>query len=331
MGQRLAALLAVLVGAGMFAAASAPAAAVGVGWRCDPNATVAGQTFLAATKPEISSVEAVVPWDADAVITGWEVDSVHELGPTAQRLEVYEARNEANQYAKVGESNMEMLKGRGNTFDTRIPVDGGESVGLWGPNGTLVCNQEDGATSLRSDGGGALGETKAFVSEAGIGTPAVAWVERDADHDGFGDETQDRCPDRRSIGRDCPISLKVWDTTVKRCAITLAVTPDADTRIHVRGEVLWYARQEGKDAANQGERRLVGVKLSGGERVVQRGRTARFSVPLREPLLGRLRRLSASRSILARLEIFFIEGDTLERERKHHVPLWGRKGLGSRK
>lgn len=302
----------------------APAAALpfGVGWRCDANATVADRTLLATVEPGVSGGNGIVPRGADSVITRWEVDGVNELGPIAQRLEVYEAQGGSGQYAKVGASGMEMLGGLASSFDTRIPVDGGEFVGLWGPNGTLVCEREDGATSLRSDGVGAQGETKAFEAADGTGTPVVAWAEPDSDRDGYGDETQDRCPDERSFDSDCPIRVKVSRWVVRRHAIWIGVTPEAPARIGVSGIVGWQV------PGGRGNHERGVAHLSGGTMRLCGGLRAHFRVPLPGRVLQQLERLRPRHSILAQLQIQVTDRHGFVSERERRVPLWGRKGLG---
>jgi hypothetical protein len=300
--------------------------AVGVGYRCTANTVAQNRTLLVAGQYGSTSIlQATV----GGVITGWGVEVAAGTGPTAQQLVVFEPLGNGA-YRKIAESRLETVSPGSNSFNTRIPVKGGESVGLFGPTGTLACDEEaetherdaegnpvepSQAISLGAAGITVVGGTMAFETLHGIGTPVTSSVEPDQDADGYGDYSQDRCRRTASRGSDCPIGSKIVGAEVKRRAIVIAIRAQARAAINVQGQVLWHDRTDG---------RLVGVHLDGDSKPVQAGRTARFKVPLPRPVLRRLDRLPRSKSLVARIEAFVIDSDGRESERRRRVRLWGR-------
>ncbi|HET6998887.1 MAG TPA: hypothetical protein VFI03_09875 [Solirubrobacterales bacterium] len=326
MGKRLA-----LIAVGAAALALPPASAsaeqgptgIAVGWRCTANTTLPNQTLLAAGQVG-TNILPIVPTGADSVITGWEVGMGAGLGPIAQRLQVFEPLG-SGQYKKVAESRTETVSGGpSNFFKARITVSGGESVGLFGPGGTLACD-EPGATSLRSEGGAAVGETRSFVLESAVGTPLSVSVEPDHDRDGYGDGTQDRCPESASRGSDCPIGVRISGVAVNQRAILLEVTPKAWARINVRGEFRWRApsTSPGKPGL------LVGTDRNTGSKRVGANDPRGFRLPLPEQVLRRLDRMRAGESMAARIEVQVTDRQGWQSERSRLVVMWGRNSARS--
>jgi hypothetical protein len=292
--------------------------ATGVGYRCTANTVVPNRTLLVAGEPATDWLR-VVPSGADSVIAGWGVNVGPGTGPIAQRLVVFEPVGNGA-YRKVAESKLETLSAGTNSFAARIPVKGGESVGLFGPQGTLACNgeaekfEQTSAVSLRSEGSAPLGGSLTFAIENGLGTPLRSGVEPDNDGDGYGDYSQDRCDETASRGSDCPIGVQIGRTTVKERAILVRVTPAKWARIDVGGQVLWKA-----------DGLLVGVDLDGGKKKrVRGGRTAVFRVPLPPPVLRQLEHRSPDQSMIARIGAFVTDRDGWESDRSRRVAMWGR-------
>jgi hypothetical protein len=327
-------LLAVVAGfavAGLLPATAASEryeVAVGVGYRCTADAVVQNRTLLVAGQYGSTSIlQATV----GGVITGWGVEVAPGTAPLAQQLVVFEPLGNGT-YRKVAESRLETVSPGINSFETRLPVKGGESVGLFGPAGTLACDEkaetqerdaegnqiEPGeAISLGAEGSTAVGGTLTFETLHRVGTPLPSAIEPDQDGDDYGDYSQDRCRGTASRGSDCPIGSKIVGAEVKRRAIVIAIKAQARAGINVQGQVLWHDRP-GPNG------RLVGVHLDGGSKPVRAGRTAYFRVPLPRPVLRRLARLPRGKSLVARIEAFVTDRDGWESERRRRVRLWGR-------
>lgn len=307
---------------------------VGVGYRCTANSVVQDRTLLVAGQyGSTNMLQATV----GGIITGWGLEVAPGIGPMAQQLVVFEPLGNGA-YRKIAESRPETVSAGINSFNARIPVKGGESVGLFGPDGTLACDGEaetrerdaegnpiepSQAISQGAAGSTVVGGSMAFENLQGVGTPLSSGVEPDHDGDGYGDYSQDRCRETASRGSDCPIRSKIVGAKVNRRAILIAITPQARATINVQGEVLWQDRPGPKG-------RLVGVYLDGGSKLVRARHTAHFRVPLPRPVLRRLNHLPHRRSLVARIDAFVTDSDGWESERRRRVPLRGRsKGRSS--
>ncbi len=115
-----------------------------------------------------------------------------------------------------------------HSFKTRIPVDGGERLGLYGQAGggfTYTC-------AYGFEGGPANRIIWGNVPQPVIGGPPVtppaevtgervpveAKLEPDADKDNFGDETQDQCSTNAATQGPCPVpqALPAPDTKITK-------------------------------------------------------------------------------------------------------------------
>ena len=107
----------------------------------------------------------------------------------------------------VGESSGVATAGT-NTFNVRIPVQAGDAVGAADTGGTLLACEEasPGAFIGVVLGNPVTGATVPFEAnpEEHSQLPIFATVEPDADGDGYGDETQDKCPTDASTHEACP-------------------------------------------------------------------------------------------------------------------------------
>jgi hypothetical protein len=246
----------------------------------------------------------VVP--VDGVITSWRVEVEPGQPQLAQRLEVFQVVSEAEEYRKLAESTFVNVSEGVNSFPARIPVREGNSIGLHGEVETLFCDKEEGAISALHDGAVALGETRVFKASAATGTPLTVRVEPDGDADGYGDETQDRCPRGAAYQGECPTVTLRTGAVVKRRAILLTVRASGEASVRVYGQVGWGLKvrphQQGgtaKESATQKTRLIVGLR--GGTKEVVGGRATRFRIPLPKPALRRLGRLTPKESLKARI------------------------------
>ena len=80
-----------------------------------------------------------------------------------------------------------------------------------------VFSAAPGETFLLFGGDLADGDSDVFTLDTGgFRVNIFAVLESDADHDGFGDETQDQCPTNASTQGPCPVAPVTPVTTVKR-------------------------------------------------------------------------------------------------------------------
>jgi hypothetical protein len=99
------------------------------------------------------------------------------------------------------------------SFKTRVPVKGGERLGLYGLTGLYTC-----AYGFKNGPGNriiwgnipappTIGAPPVLASNGDVmeeRVPVEAKLEPDADHDNFGDETQDQCPTNATTQGPCP-------------------------------------------------------------------------------------------------------------------------------
>jgi len=122
-------------------------------------------------------------------------------------------------YAVLGSSAAETVEasayGKITTFQTRLPISAGGYVGLVPPRFTTLASRSPelpGSTYVllddAPDGGEvALGGYTPVAGEALYD----ADIEPDADHDGYGDVSQDSCPGDASTHGACPLATAIVD------------------------------------------------------------------------------------------------------------------------
>jgi hypothetical protein len=293
--------------AALLLTASTASAATEVGWDCTANGSEPGWTLLAASGSNLPMADYVPP-EGPKVITGWRVKVGPGLGSLPQRLEVFEIKNEEHEFEKIGESATETLVEGTNSFETRIAADEGDSVGLYGPAGTLVC-REAGAVSRLFEGSVATGEVKPFktvdkdLMPLEVGTPLVVTVEDDRDGDGYGDETQDKCLENAALHTNCPPVTAQSKAEAKQKSILVRVGVSSEATIDVYGQVGWGFKPSPKlkTAGSKPTRLIIG--LSGPKRTVLPGKRVPFRVPLPKAVLRRLGRLTPKESLTAKLTV----------------------------
>ena len=203
----------------LLASLVAVAALVILPWVLPGRADAATQLGQVAPSPLLSPSgnftqfqTATIPYTVPlpgGVITGWSHRGTPEDDSAGSgRLQVWRRVGMTNDFSLVGRSNLESFAaGVLNLFTTRVPVSGGEILGLRAAE--MAGSRYDGVagdTVLELLGGDpAPGETRG----AGPPQPATlvnvaAVLEPDADGDGFGDESQDQCPTNATTQGPCP-------------------------------------------------------------------------------------------------------------------------------
>lgn len=157
------------------------------------------------------------------VITGWShMGSAEDGSAGSGRLQLWRQVGMTTGFFLVGRSDLESFTaGIVNSFATRLPVSGGEILGLRGENAASTSGGMAGDNVLELSGGDpAAGETRSAV---GAPDPVTlvnvsAVLEPDADNDGFGDETQDQCPTNATTQGPCPATATGQRAaTLKKC------------------------------------------------------------------------------------------------------------------
>ena len=145
------------------------------------------------------------------VITSWTSSVSGDSQPMA--LRIYTGSPSGSQFTPVAESAVETFPdGQPNSFPTRISVSGGEMLGLHVEgvhfaNGCIYLAASSTDLWGLADTVMPVGQTETDSTKVPMERLNVSAVlEPDADHDGYGDETQDQCPTDPSTQGPCPVT-----------------------------------------------------------------------------------------------------------------------------
>jgi uncharacterized repeat protein (TIGR01451 family) len=192
----------------LFAVGSASASTtIGQNGAGGPGTCGAGNTFVQTGTG--SGVPSYVVPAGGGVITSWSFLAGSTTGEQ-DKLKVVRPTGTANQFVVVGESLLEtMTPSTLNTFPLRIPVQAGDLLGLFTVDGNdcIVSTHTPGNTDAyvaQTDPPPATTFTGIPESSSGEAYNVSAVVEPDADHDNWGDDTQDKCGGATGSVQGCP-------------------------------------------------------------------------------------------------------------------------------
>ena len=143
------------------------------------------------------------------VITSWSFQA--GASPPTLKLKVARPAG-ANTFTIVGQSVLQApAPSVVSSFPTRVPMEAGDVLGFYVDasggcagfvgSGTTLYQFFEGAGQPSADL--PPGSTATFTQAANIQLDISAILEPDADNDGFGDETQDRCPTSAATQNEC--------------------------------------------------------------------------------------------------------------------------------
>jgi hypothetical protein len=145
---------------------------------------------------------------SDGVITRWDYQAAASNAP---QLKFKVGRHvTGSTYSIVGESGVvSPAPGTLNHFPIRIPVRRGDLLGFYTVTGGGCDQSNPFFTELTATADVAPGTQGSFTAEMDFSNYEMdvsASLEPDADHDGFGDETQDQCPTNGTTQGPCPVT-----------------------------------------------------------------------------------------------------------------------------
>jgi hypothetical protein len=277
-------------------------AATTVGNSCTPNEALEAEALVVGLANAPSNpLPVAVP--SAGVITSWTFNGLSF--PTSAsfkaQLKVLRPTSTPEQFTVAGETALTPVVVGINTFPARIPVQAGDLIaeaGLVTKEGEskpmvefckgLAAFERIGATP-----NGALGTSVMVVEEEStLGVPITVAVEPDADHDGYGDETQDQCPTDATTQGPCPtkaappapapITLSA-SAAAKKGLVTVTLTTSAQATVSVGGTV-----KLGKGKT---------TTLSGGTQIVAPGTLAKFTVLFPAKLKAALKQTPKSKKL----------------------------------
>lgn len=279
-------------------AAPAASAAVEVGDECVANVAEGPYSMF----PEETATAGPLPLatPVSGVVTSWKVNSAFPES-VPERLAVFRATNSAGTFQVVGESNEISVGPGSNVFPTRISVQAGDRMGLVGvtvdsPAYCFTGNSGDHAWFFNGSAG--TGSAHLFAAGVEVRVPVVAVIEPDRDGDGYGDQTQDGCPQSAAYHGPCPtIALDTFPIVLKRSILVLVGASETSS-VQVFGQVGWKPRHKGGALASKTSKPAgpkstgVVVGLSGGLTTVKPGEVTPFNVKLPKSVMRHLSQLS---------------------------------------
>ena len=223
------------------------------------------------------------------MITKWKVNISPTPGSGLLRLIAFHpvTAGSPGSAQVLGESTVTAFGGQ-NSFDARIPVSAGDRIALGSGGGedTIVCKSEasPGAIGIVVSTPG-VGGTVPYVEQpsAPFRVPLAAVLEPDADHDGFGDETQDKCPQVATTQGPCP-AVTIDAVSLKgKNSVTVLVAVNETAPVSVTGTV---KLGKGKKA-----------KLKAPTKSLTPGPIGKFKLKFPGSLKERLKELDAGQSL----------------------------------
>jgi hypothetical protein len=270
------------------ASPAAADAATQVGNTCTANEAIKNLTAVQLSKgpggPPLTVPQA-------GVITSWSTNVIPFTGSLGQQMRVFRPTANPSALQVVGESEPAAVVAGANTFATRVPVQAGDRVGLGPagggsfPAGALLCGGTGNALDVAGifEGVPPAGSTVSFTPTPEFQVAVAATVEPDADHDGFGDETQDKCPQSATTQAACP-SVTIDAFSIKgKDSVTVLVAVSSQVPVSVTGTV---KLGKGKSA-----------KLKAPAQTLSAGPIGKFKLKFPGPLKSRLKELDHGQSL----------------------------------
>jgi hypothetical protein len=139
----------------------------------------------------------------DGVITSWSFQGNDRVDGTVT-LKTFRPVG-GNSYRAMAQDGPRVpLSNAVATYPVRIPMDQDDHIGL-SVSGTVDCGSGNGSgEQLTYLGNPSVGTTASFF-DSPYSTNLSAVLEADADQDGFGDTTQDKCPTDPATQGTCPV------------------------------------------------------------------------------------------------------------------------------
>ncbi len=302
--------------------AASASAGTEVGSHCESNVAVVSGfegILFPLVAGDTEGLPASVP--SPGIATSWTARI--QPGETLyERLKVLRSTPDPKRIEVVAESPSEGISRGHETFAIRIPVRAGDRFGLSGSFGALACAPASfGAVAGVTTANGAPGSSEPFYKDTANQAAVSVVVEPDADSDGYGDESQDGCPQSKALQVACPsVSTDLKSVEAKRRAVLVSIDVSSQAQVQVFGQVSWQVRQ--RDGSSHAL--LQGVS-AGAPRTVAPEVLRTFRVPLGKAVSRRLGRLTRRQSLRAQMTVRTTDLAGRERDRRFTVVLHGRK------
>jgi hypothetical protein len=244
--------IAITLAAALAVVPASAAAATTLGSGCRASAV----TFNEPAAIQVALADGLASPTSYGVITKWSVNTNTQQATEA--LTVF--RPSGAKYEAVAQSPVEIaVPEKTNEFAARLPIHPGELIGavdVGTAGGIAFCygGRPAGDEVGFSDESPTPGSTAGFSTQSGSALALTATVEPDADHDGYGDETQDACPTNAAIQTACPTAapppgpgngtapappatVRIRSAKLEGNAVAVKLTASAQAQVKVAGAV----------------------------------------------------------------------------------------------
>jgi len=228
---------------------------------------------------------------SNGVITKWKVNLTTAAPEIPTGLKV--VRQVGPESLLIVGDSTGTIRGGSNSFDVRIPVQAGDRLAIHGVGEapTVIC--ETGGVDSHLGGFSPATTTGATVpfeeGDSDLRVPVSAILELDADNDGYGDETQDACPQSATVQVACPL-----------------VTLDASAKAGKKAVVVLVAGSSAAPVSVNGIARLGKGKkttLKAAPKTVLPGQLSAFKLKFTAKLKKRLRELEPSKKLTLKITV----------------------------
>ncbi len=263
-------------------------AAVQVGSGC---AATNLQSMLTITQRKAADPNLVTAAPAAGVLTKWQSNVGVSTEPLSLSFKVLRPGTGTNVFSTVAESSVTVSTGS-NSFDARVPIQAGDRFGIGSTGPVPFCLSASEADEiLYFEGNLALGQPPSpFGVDSPFIVPILATVEADADGDGFGDESQDKCPRSKALQAvECPLITLGGIGKLKKRSAQILVSASSQASVTVFGTV--KVPKKGKKG------KVRQITMQGGTKSVSPGAVVPFSLVYTPTLKSALAGLPPSKSL----------------------------------
>jgi hypothetical protein len=281
-----AALAAASVAAILLCAPSAAANTV-VGSSCSATIGISESTVAPIQNSSSNPLPITVPFTG--IATEWRFNSSIPFSEPHLLLTLRPTGGES-EFEATAEGPLVLVREGANTFNLRMPVRGGERFGIWGPTNTFVCTGEGARIAYLTGQLPVFAKGAFTVDPNPIEAAGTVAIELDADGDGYGDETQDGCPQSGRYQSPCPVLSLDSHAVVSRRSVLVLVSASDPAPLTVSASAT-IPRKPGKATAS------ARVRLTPETTMTAEGTITRVRLPFKPRLISALRSLPRKRSV----------------------------------
>ena len=194
--------------------------------------------------------------------------------------------------------------------DARMAVQAGGRLAMHGapfsfggtpfPGYELYCETGPGSVIGGVVGDVGVGATATFIEEPNAAVPVAAVIEPDADNDGYGDETQDKCPQSAALQTTCPVIVLDSYVLPSRNKAVVLVSASTVTPVTVSGTA--KLPKASKKAGTSAKAKLKAVTKS-----ATPGKLNRFTLNFPAELKSAIKGLPDGKSVTVKLQASAID------------------------